>query len=397
VQTAKRTMAYMATSLAFTAAGLIVCYLLWKITPVEGQTMNAVLANRLTQSLPFGKTIAIITLLSEGALLVVAGQAGFIDGPRVLSNMAVDSWMPHRFAALSERLTTQNGVLLMGGTSLIALLYTHGNVQQIVVMYSINVFLTFSLSLFAMLRSSLRRRKRREHWKRRVVTFGAGFILCSTILLITVMEKFREGGWLTLVATTVVVALCFGIRRHYRDVSAKLAELYEEVRGLPWQDLPPIPIKDENAQTAVVLVGGYGGLGIHTMTKVLDEFSGYFKNLVFISVGLIDSGLFKGEEELAALEESTVDGLKKYCAIATDLGMPSDYRYAIGTDAVAEATKLCVSIMEEFPHAKFFAGKVIFKRESWYHRILHNETGLSLQKRLYFKGATLVVLPARVT
>src|SRR4029453_11071363 len=106
-----------------------------------------------------------------------------------------------------------------------------------------------SLSLFAMLRSSLRRRKRREHWRRRGATFGAGFVLCGTILFITVMEKFREGGWLTLVATTLVVVTCFGIRRHYRDVSAKLADLYEEVRGLPWQDLPPLPIKDQNAQT----------------------------------------------------------------------------------------------------------------------------------------------------
>src|SRR5205814_7339901 len=152
-----------------------------------------------------------ITMASEGVLLVVAAQAGFIDGPRVLSNMAVDDWVPRRFAALSERLTTQNGVLLMGVTSLIALLYTHGNVGQIVVMYSINVFLTFSLSLFAMLRSSLQSRKRRRHWKRRALTFAAGFVLCGTILCITVMEKFGEGGWLTLTATALLVVLCFRI------------------------------------------------------------------------------------------------------------------------------------------------------------------------------------------
>jgi amino acid transporter len=397
VQTAKRTMAYMAVSLAFTAAGLLVCYLLWRIRPVPGQTMNFVLIERLTRSVPLGRTITLITIASEGALLVVAAQAGFIDGPRVLSNMAIDSWVPRRFAALSERLTTQNGVLLMGLTSLVALLYTHGNVSQIVIMYSINVFLTFSLSMFAMLRSSLQDRKRRAHWRRKTAIFTAGFVLCATILLITVMEKFGQGGWLTLAATTVVVVVCFRIRSHYRLVNQKLADLYEEVRDLPWQDLPPIPIKDPAAQTAVVLVGSYGGLGIHTVTKVLDEFPGYFKNLIFVSVGLIDSGHFKGEAELSALETSTQDALKKYCALATDLGMPSSFRYAVGTDAVAEATKLCVRLITEFPAAKFFAGKVIFKRETWYHRLLHNETGLALQKRLYFKGATLVVLPARVT
>ncbi|HSC59405.1 MAG TPA: APC family permease, partial [Gemmatimonadales bacterium] len=114
VRTGKRTMLYMATSLAFTAGGLIVCYLLWGIGPVEGKTMNAVLVERMVGGMPFGHLFLILTLFSEGALLVVAAQAGFIDGPRVLANMAVDSWVPHRFAALSERLTTQNGIVLMG-------------------------------------------------------------------------------------------------------------------------------------------------------------------------------------------------------------------------------------------------------------------------------------------
>ena len=104
VQTGKRTMLYMAISLAFTAAGLIVCYLLWDIRHVEGKTMNAVLARSFAGTSPLGDTFMILVLVSEGALLVVAAQAGFVDGPRVLANMAVDSWMPHRFAALSDRL-----------------------------------------------------------------------------------------------------------------------------------------------------------------------------------------------------------------------------------------------------------------------------------------------------
>ena len=59
----------------------------------------------------------------------MAAQAGFIDGPRVMANMAHDSWLPHRFAQLSDRLTMQNGVLLMGGASLATLLYTRGDVS----------------------------------------------------------------------------------------------------------------------------------------------------------------------------------------------------------------------------------------------------------------------------
>src|SRR5438067_9798499 len=152
VQTAKRTMAYMAISLAVTAAGIILCYLLLDVRYADpDHTMNSLLAAKVAGGvqllgLPVGKWFVFVTLLSEALLLFVAAQAGFIDGPRVMANMAHDSWFPHRFGALSDRLTMQNGVLLMGGAGLVMLLYTGGRVSALVVMYSINVFLTFSLT-----------------------------------------------------------------------------------------------------------------------------------------------------------------------------------------------------------------------------------------------------------
>ena len=72
------------------------------------------------------------------------------DGPRVLANMAVDRWMPTRFASLSDRLVTQNGVLLMGAAALLVVLGTSALVNTLVVLYSINVFITFSLSMVGM-------------------------------------------------------------------------------------------------------------------------------------------------------------------------------------------------------------------------------------------------------
>jgi len=140
VQTGKRTMVYMAASLAFTASGLLICYALFQIKPLEGRTLNAILADEIFRNWPLGVWIALITILSEGGLLMVAAQAGFVDGPRVMANMATDFWLPHRFAMLSEQLTMQNGVLLMGIASIILLFYTNGSISALVVMYSINVF-----------------------------------------------------------------------------------------------------------------------------------------------------------------------------------------------------------------------------------------------------------------
>ncbi len=150
VQTGKHTMLYMSVSLAFTASGLFLCYLLLKVTPGSGKTLNAILANALYGDWSFGYALALVTILSEGALLFVAAQAGFIDGPRIMANMAIDSWLPHRFASLSERLTMHNGVLLMGGASILLLFYTQGSISSLVIMYPINVFLTFSISQIGM-------------------------------------------------------------------------------------------------------------------------------------------------------------------------------------------------------------------------------------------------------
>ena len=399
VETGKRTMLYMGVSLAFTASGLLLCYLLWQISPMPGKTMNAVLTESMLDGMPLAGVLTILTLFSEAMLLVVAAQAGFIDGPRVLANMAVDSWVPHRFAALSERLTTQNGILVMGIAALGALIYTQGDVGHLVVMYSINVFLTFSLSMLAMLRFWYRHRRTRREWKPRLALFAAGFGLCVTILLTTVYEKFAQGGWITVVITALVISLCFVTRRHYRSVAAQLDRLYQELGDLPdtltARPVPPGQI-DRQAPTAAVLVGSYGGVGIHTVLNILRTFPGHFHNLVFLSVGVVDSGDFKGEHAVEDLRGRTGEMLAKYVALATGLGVPAALRLAIGTEAVAEAEKLCLEVAREFPRIVFFAGKMIFRREKWYHRLLHNETALAVEKRLRWVGKTMVTLPVRV-
>jgi hypothetical protein len=398
VRTAKRTMVYMAASLALTASGLLLCYLLWQVVPVPGKTLNAVLVARVVEGLPFGPTFLVITLLSEAALLVVAAQAGFLDGPRVLANMAVDSWVPHGLAALSERLTTQNGILLMGGAALAALLYTGGDVGHLIVMYSINVFLTFTLSMTAMLRYWVRRRGRPER-RRRLALFAAGFGLCLTILGITVVEKFAAGGWVTIAVTGLVIAVCFRTRAHYRLSAAKTDQLYRELGELPDavpdRTPPPRPL-DRGRPTAAILVGSYGGVGIHTLLNVFRTFPNLYQQIVFLSVGVLDSGEFKGEQGVEHLRQRTEELLERYVRLAAKLGIAATGRTSLGTDVVEAAEGLCLEVAREFPHTTFFSGRLIFQRERWYQRLLHNETALAIQKRLQWAGKTMVLMPIRV-
>src|SRR5712691_4984497 len=402
VATAKRTMVYMAFSLAITAAGIILGYLLMGVHPVEGKTMNAVLAGELAGSwnllgIPVGKGFVVVTLASEALLLFVAAQAGFIDGPRVMANMAHDSWLPHRFSALSDRLTMQNGVLLMGGLSLVMLLYTHGSVDALVLLYSINVFVTFSLSQAGMIRYWLMADTRRKHpdWARHIGTHIGGFVMCFGILLVNLLEKFTEGAWLTVIVTGALVSLCMVIQRHYNGVFARLKRLDQIINALPSGPAREVTL-EKNKPTAVMLVGGFSGLGIHSMLTVMKLFPRYFHNVIFMSVGVIDSATFQGVDEVDRVREETEEALKKYVQLARNMGIPADYRMSMGTEAISECEKLAEEIAREYPRSIFFAGKLIFERERWWDRLLHNETAYQIQRRLQFAGLAMVILPVRV-
>ncbi|OGP85676.1 MAG: amino acid transporter [Deltaproteobacteria bacterium RBG_16_58_17] len=396
VQTGKRTMVYLAVSLAVTASGLLFCYALFAIRPAPGRTLNAILADLTFSGWPLGGALALITILSEGALLMVGAQSGFSGGPSVMANMATDAWLPRRFSALSERLTMQNGVLLMGAASLAVLFYTNGSVSALVVMYSINVFLTFSLSQFGMAKFFFQNREKDKDWARHIVIHLIGLILCLTILILTVYEKFGEGGWVTLVITSALIGLCYLIRSHYRKVRAGVRELEEIVASVPSGHVPNEEPPNTNERTAILLVSGYNGFGLHSWLSVFREFPKLYRNFIFVSVAEIDSGVFKGAAEIEALKASISDQLAKYVKLARSYGYAADSRIQVGTDVVETATHLCQSIVQEFPKATVFTGKLVFRHEYPFQKILHNETAFAIQRRLQWVGITTVILPILV-
>jgi amino acid transporter len=395
VHNGKRTMVYLASSLAITAGGILVCYLLLGVSPVAGKTLNAVLAGKVFAGWGIGYILALVTIFSEGALLLVGAQTGFVDGPRVMANMAVDYWFPHRFASLSSRFTIQNGVLLMGGAAVLLLIYSKGNITTLVVMYSINVFLTFSLSELGMSRFFIRNRKTEPHWKKHLPVHLTGLTVCLTVLTITTIEKFPVGGWLTLVITSVVIALCYLTRAHYNKVKGGVREL-DELLKIPTTGRPNTAPPDPKQMTAIQLVHGYNGFGVHTFLTILRSFPGLYKNFIFVSVAEVDVGSFKGSDAVSCLENSAADDLRKYVDLARRMGFPADFRYDLGTDIVETASRLCEKVAAEFPRSTVFAGQSVFRQTNIIRRLLHNETAFAIQQELRWKGITTVILPIRI-
>jgi hypothetical protein len=194
------------------------------------------------------------------------------------------------------------------------------------------------------------------------------------------------------------VFLCALIRRRYRTVHAKLAELDRVFLDLPRDPAAPPepPPLDSKAPTAVLLVGGYRGLGIHSVLTIRRMYPDFHKNLVFISVAVVDSNALKDNESLEAVKERTSGDLAKYVKLANDMGLAATSRLAVGADVVDAAAELCRTVAGAFPRAHFFAGTLIFEREAFYDRLLHNESAFAIQRRLQFQGITTIVLPVRL-
>ncbi|HVP14246.1 MAG TPA: APC family permease [Terriglobales bacterium] len=401
VETGRRAMLYMALALSFTAGGILLCDLLNAVHHEPGRTLNASLWTTLTRDWTLaghalGPWVVALTLLAEGALLFLAVQTGYTAGPRTLAAMALDEWVPKRLAHLSEEMVTQNGVLAMGLAAALALIYTGGQVRILIVMYSINVFVTFTLSQLGMVRHWWQVRAEGGHWRRHLAVTLAGTIVTTTILAVTSVVKFREGGWVTLTATGALIGFCFLVRSHYRNVRRMLRSLDETLANVPLGGHGPPGELAVDGPTAIVLVESWGGLGIHTVLSILRMFPRHYRNFVFCSVGLLDSGQFKGARSVEALEAKVRSDLEKYVEMAQSAGAYAEYRYTLGTDLISELEAMCVDLVKEFRRCVVFAGQLVFERESLFTRSLHHETAFSIQRRLQFRGIQLVILPIRV-
>ena len=409
VQTAKRTLRYMAFSLAFTACGLMVAYLLYGVVSQPGKTLNAVVFERITAGWGTpGYLFYLIALISEAILLFTAAQTGFLGGPRVLANMSLDRWLPSQFSLLSERLVTKNGLFLMGSAAVILMMASGGSVGFLVTLYAINVFITFTLSQAGMVRHWWQERRQAPTWSRKILVSGVGFLLSGFILISQLVLKFSEGGWITILITGTLVSFAFVVKRFYTRTGKRLARLDSLMTVATQFPLPPegertaaerkkaAPRQQPRGKTAVILVSGFNGTGLHTLFNVRRVFGDTFRNWFFIEAGIIDADRFKGPEALQNLTEHIEGDLAKYVGFMRSQGLYARGYSAIGTDVVEEISGLALSIYEKNHNSIFFGGQIVFQLESFLTRLLYNHTTFAVQRRLHQDEIPFFIMPVRV-
>jgi amino acid transporter len=398
IRTGKLTMLYMAISLAFTAAGIILLYLLWDAKAVTGQTLNAVVFGKILGDSYAGHLLLIATLLFESGILLVAANTGFLGGPAVLANMALDCWVPNRFRHLSSRLVTQNGVILFGVGALLILLLSQGKVSWLVILYSINVFITFSLALLGLcVYWTKHQHEADKNWRGRFVLSALGFVIASSILIVTLLVKFTEGAWVTVIITSIVIGVCLLIKKHYGRIGLKLENLNTLLAPpLKYKATPEkIPL-DPQKPTAVFFIADNRAVGMHTLLWVLRMFPDHFYNLIFISVGVVDIQSFSGERSLNYMKYKVEANLNYFVNYCTQHDLAATKYSAYGTDLIGKLTELIEKVSAKYSNCIYFASQLSFEKDTWWLRILHNETPMTLQRYLHTEGKQLVILPMKI-
>ncbi len=401
VKTAKITMLLLSISLAFMAAGIILLYLLWGVTKTDGQTLNATVFYIMTENwvigdIEIGQFFVPIVLLLETGLLLVAANAGLLAGPQVVANMASDEWMPRSFSSLSSRLVVKNGIIFMTLGAIATLLITGGAVRILVVLYSINVFITFSMSLLGLLIYWARHR-RKPHWQRKFIVATIGFIVCFGILVITTFEKFYEGGWITILITSVSIGIGLIIKYLYRRLKIALEKNEKQFANYGnIADIAMVHEIDKNAPTAAIIVDQTFGSGMNCLLEIKKLFPSIFKNFIFVTVGELDSNTFSEERKWREMRRRTKETLRKYRNYCNAHGRFAKSYVGYGTDTIEKLTQLTDRVIKDYPNTTFFGTKFIFDNEGILSQLLYNHTAYIMQRRLHNKGKTMVVLPMNI-
>jgi hypothetical protein len=271
-----------------------------------------------------------------------------------------------------------------------------------VVLYSINVFITFMLSQAGMVRHWWQVRDHFGPWKKKLAVNGVGLILTVSILISIVSMKFNEGGWITLLVTGVLIALVIVVKRHY----VKTGKILQRLDGLvtaadlemthkEGQPLPEVPY-DPQAKTAILLVNGFNGLGLHTLFNIFRMFKDTFRNFVLVQVGLVDAEALKAAREMGDIQAKVSRDLDRYVTYLRIKGYHAEGIPLMGVDVADEITQAVPEIMRRYPDAVFFGGQLVFPEEGVFPRWLHNYTVFAIQRRFYYLGIPVVLLPVRL-
>jgi amino acid transporter len=321
--------------------------------PTEEQTVLSQVARLIVGDGIFFVLIQVATVL----VLALAANTAFADFPRLSSFMARDDFMPRQFAFRGERLAFTTGIVALSSLAALLLIAFGASVTALIPLYTLGVFLAFTLSQSSMVVRWWRRRE--NGWRRGLAINGLGALTTGVIALIVIESKFLAGAWMVVLAIPILVLLMLGIRSHYRDVDA----------GLSLERIPPggraatkpiviVPIArlDEPARQAIAFANSISpdAIAVHVTNEA--EGADAFRR---------EWPEWSGGAELVVIE--------------------SPYRALIGP-----LLAYLDVLQRHDPSRPVLVVLSEFVPRHWWENLLHNQTALRLKLRLFTRPNTIV-------
>jgi amino acid transporter len=321
----------------------------------ETETVLSMLARALVGSSPYFYLVQ----FSTAVLLILAANTAFNGFPRLASIMAVDRFMPRQFAQRGDRLAFSTGIVALALVSASLIVYYDASVTGLIPLYTVGVFIAFTLSQAGMVRRWLRERSR--GWQLGVAINGAGTIATGVVAFVVGVSKFGVGAWLVIAVLPVFVGLLYAINRHYRSIEDRLliaATAPVRVQATVPRIVVPIARIDRASLRALSIARGLGG-EVHA---------------VHISYDADGARAFKRRWTSVVGETIALDTIiSPYRAL-----MPPLLKYLDAIDRGGPGRPIIVVLAEFVPRR-------------WWEALLHNQTALLLKLRLFVRRNTSVL------
>jgi len=329
--------------------------------PTEEQTVISQLGGLLVGS---GTPFHYLIQVSTAVLLVLAANTAFADFPRLSSILARDGFLPRAFQFRGDRLAFSGGIVVLAVIAALLLLLFGGSVTALIPLYTVGVFVAFTLSQAGMVRHWRRLRTEIRGWGRKAVVNGIGAITTGVVAIEVAVSKFALGAWVVLLLIPALIGMMLFVHRQYASMGRQLA-----VR----EDGPlPEPHREERV---VIPVPGINRAVVQAVNVGRSIAADVEAVLVSDDRAEADRIRRRWEKQLPGVPLVVVE---------------SPYRALIGP-VQAYLDVLDRSWPADRPAPVTFVVIPEFVARSWWERILYNQSARRLRKAMLGRPHTVVV------
>ena len=203
---------------------LTISVLAWKLHPLPYEATAPTVISQIGKAV-FGDSGAgfllfVLFQIGTTLILVLAANTSFADFPRLASFHAEDNFMPRQLTKRGHRLVFSNGIISLAVCAVFLLLVTDAEVDRLIPLYAIGVFLSFTLSQAGMAKHHIK--KKEPGWRGGLLVNGIGAFLSFVVLMIIAVTKFTHGAWAIIVLIPILVAVLMRLNKQYLTEEAVL-------------------------------------------------------------------------------------------------------------------------------------------------------------------------------